>query len=480
MKLNIALMAQYCAGELVVSGPEGAQASSPVWDSREVSEGCTFVALVGERVDGHDFLPQVIEAGAACVIISHEVPDSVLQLAREKGCAVLRVSGSGEQAITDLARGWRKHLSGTVVAVTGSSGKTTTKNLIATVLSAGMSTVATLANQNNELGVPRTLLRAEGDTRAVVVEMGMRGLGQLEELCRFVAPDMGVITNVGESHIELLGSRENIARAKCEVLQSLPVGGRAFLNVNNPYALQLMEWADAREKDLKLTLFGRKDAACEHLPEADEMVLATEVSLDEQGMPSFVLNAGGETRTCTLAMAGLHNVDNALCAAAVGLSLGMGIDEVVSALTSAESVAGRQQVHRLASGVTVVDDAYNANPDSMTASLTTFAAMQAAGRHVAVLGDMGELGSFAREGHERIGSLVASLGVDALVCVGDLSKHLASAALASGMAADAITSVSDWSEALAVTKDMIRPGDVVLVKASHSMALDNVVKGLIS
>ena len=172
-----------------------------------MSEGCTFVALVGERVDGHDFLPQVIEAGAACVIISHEVPDSVLQLAREKGCAVLRVSGSGEQAITDLARGWRKHLSGTVVAVTGSSGKTTTKNLIATVLSAGMSTVATLANQNNELGVPRTLLRAEGDTRAVVVEMGMRGLGQLEEHCRFVAPDMGVITNVGESHIELLGSR---------------------------------------------------------------------------------------------------------------------------------------------------------------------------------------------------------------------------------------------------------------------------------
>lgn len=480
MNMTIEEMAQACAAEIVVPCAPGATAGSVVWDSREAVPGCTFAALVGEKVDGHRFIPAVIEAGAACVLMSHEVDAAVLEAAGKVGCALLMVPGTVQDAITRIAGAWRGHLEGTVIAVTGSSGKTTTKNLIAAVLSAGMSTVATLANQNNELGVPRTLLRAERDTAAVVVEMGMRGLGQIDELCRFVHPDMAVITNVGESHIELLGSRENIARAKGEALVNLPEGGWAFLNVNNDYAQAMLDWADASARGLKVCLFGRKDAAAPNMPRADLMVLAEDVSLDDEGMPTFTLCCDDLRISVTMAMQGLHNVDNALCAAALGLRLGMDPRAVAAALEQARSVAGRQQMHKLASGVTVVDDAYNANPDSMAASLRTFAAMKAPGRHVAILGDMGELGSFAADGHRRMGALVASLGVEKLVCVGELSKDLAASAIETGMSPQDVQLVPHWREALAAARDLVKPGDCVLVKASHSMELEHVVEGLIT
>lgn len=479
MRFDIQEMAQACAGSIVVPAAPGACGGSPVWDSREVVPGSTFVSLVGEKVDGHKFIPQVVEAGAACVLISHEVPVEVLDAAAAAGCGVIRVPGTCEEALVDIAAAWRKHLAGSVIAVTGSSGKTTTKNLIASVLSAGMSCVATLANQNNELGVPRTVLRAETDTQAVVVEMGMRGAGQLEELCQFVRPDVAVITNVGQSHIELLGSQENIARAKGEVLGGLVPGGWAFMNVNNGYVASMLEWADASERGIKVALFGREDAKVADLPQADFLVLGKEVSLDAAGLPQFTICVGEEQKICHLKLAGLHNVDNALCAAALGIHLGMSLGEVVDALEQAVPAAGRQQVHKLASGVTVVDDAYNANPDSMTASLITFAAMKAQ-RHVAILGDMGELGNFAVDGHKRMGALVASLGIEKLICVGSLSELLAKSALEGGVPESDVTLVSDWKQALEVSRGIIMPGDCVLVKASHSMELDKVVEGLIS
>lgn len=468
-----------CGGDLVVAAANDVQVSGLSWDSREVSEGMAYAALVGAKVDGHKFIPGVIASGAALTLISHDIDPEVVAAAEAAGMAIIKVA-SVEDAITAIAAAWRKMLAGTVIAVTGSSGKTTTKNLINTVLSAGMPTVATLANQNNELGVPRTLLRAQADTKAVVVEMGMRGLGQLAELCEFVLPDIAVVSNVGQSHIELLGSRENIARAKGEPINALPQGGWAFLNVNNDYAATMLQWAKAEERDLHVCLFGRQDAMIEGLPKADAMVIATDVSMDGAGCPTFTLNYQGGEYRCTLQMQGLHNVDNALCAAALAFHLGMDAETIIAALEAATPVAGRQDLHRLPNGVTVIDDAYNANPDSMAASLRTFAAMDCAGNHVAILGDMGELGSFAKEGHRAMGELVVSLNVEKLICVGELVVDMIAAAKESGMLDANITHVRNWEEALQAARGCVKSGDCVLVKASHSMQLENVVEGLIA
>ena len=231
MRLPIGKIAEYTSADYLVE-PQGLEkeACGVTWDSREVKPGFVYVALPGERVDGHDFVEGALRSGAVAALVMHELPDAVLETAKAEGAAILRVDETA-RAFTALARGWRGHLQGKVVALTGSMGKTTTKNLVRDVLSTTFKTVATKANQNNELGVPRTLLEANADTEFVVVEMGMRGLGQLEELCAFVKPDISLITNVGECHMELLGSKENIARAKAEVLDALADGsGIAVLN----------------------------------------------------------------------------------------------------------------------------------------------------------------------------------------------------------------------------------------------------------
>ncbi len=225
------------------------------WDSREMQPGWLYVALPGERVDGHDFVEAALRAGAAGALVMQSPGRAACLLAREMGAAVIEVANTAS-AVTDLARAWRGYLRGRVIALTGSVGKTTTKNLVRDVCAAYGSVVATRGNQNNELGVPRTLLAADPETAVVVVEMGMRGSGQIAELCDFVRPDWGLVTNVGESHIELLGSRENIARAKAELYAALPAGrGRAFLNLDGAYLDVLMEAGGLRERPMLLSGF---------------------------------------------------------------------------------------------------------------------------------------------------------------------------------------------------------------------------------
>ena len=256
MRLNAKQIAACTGGQFLVDAIDpSALMTGITWDSREVQPGWLYVALPGERVDGHDFVEAALRAGAAGALVMQSPGRPACLLAREMGAAVIEVANTAS-AITDLAREWRGHLRGRIIGLTGSVGKTTTKNLVRDVCAAFGSTVATRGNQNNELGVPRTLLAADPETAVVVVEMGMRGMGQIAELCDFVRPDWGLVTNVGESHIELLGSRENIARAKAELFAALPAGtGRAFLNLDSPALGILMDAGRLGERPVALSGF---------------------------------------------------------------------------------------------------------------------------------------------------------------------------------------------------------------------------------
>ena len=485
MRLNAKQVAA-CTGGTILVEPLDARSlmTGVTWDSREVQDGWLYVALPGERVDGHDFVAAALRAGAAGALVM-QAPDAPTQLlAREMGAAVIEVAATAA-AITDLAREWRSHLHGRVIGVTGSTGKTTTKNLVRDVAAAGRSVVATAGNQNNELGVPRTLLAADPETEVVVVEMGMRGAGQLAELCDFVRPDWGLVTNVGESHIELLGSRDAIAAAKAELLEALPAGtGRAFVNGADGYAGVLAERARLAERGIPCVAFdgaGRPGDAA--VPAA--RVWAEDVSLDAEGRPRFTLRAEGlgqapVAERCALSLRGLHNVSNACAAAAVGLALGLAPAQVAGALASSLPEAGRQEVIAARGGFTIVNDAYNANPDSMRASLATFCSLSVPGRRYAVLGDMGELGDFAAECHRGVGRAAAGLPLDGLICVGELASLIAEGAEGAGMAPEKITRAAGVADVLGELDVLLEPGDAVLVKASHFMGLERVAEGLVS
>lgn len=495
MRFTLAEVVEATSGIVVGdSGKASGQVTGLTWDSRNVCKGDLYVALPGQRVDGHDFVSAAACAGAACALVSRIPADSVLDACETAGCAVVKVADTA-QAIVELARVWRTRIPGRVIGITGSTGKTTTKNLVRDVLSAAGRVCATKGNQNNELGVPATLLSASADDANVIVEMGMRGLHQIDKLCEFVRPDWGLVANVGESHIELLGSRENIAQAKSELLFALDEGGIAFVNAADDMSETLIEDAELQDRGVEIVFF---DGSADSSPRtrllaerfgASRFVWAEDVSIDELGRPSFTLCAEGFAseggapavlrETCALNVMGLHNVSNACSAAAVGLAAGMGIEVVARALADAAAERGRQEIVRAASGLTVVNDAYNANPDSMRASLATFASLAVAGKRIAVLGDMGELGPIACEAHREIGKIAAASHLDQLICAGDLARHIAAGATGAGMDPSRVTCVSDWKQALDAVAPIVTSNDAVLVKASHFMGLDRVAKGLV-
>lgn len=477
MRLNSKQICEYTGGSMLVEPIDASKLARGItWDSRTVAADDLYVALPGERTDGHKYVSAALAAGAAAVLVQERPDEAACLLAREMGAAVIEVSNT-HAAVTDLARAWRGYLRGRVIGITGSTGKTTTKNLVRDVASAAFRVVATQGNQNNELGVPKTLLSADPETEVVIVEMGMRGTGQIAELCDFVKPDMGLVTNVGESHIELLGSKEAIARAKAELIEALPAGtGSAFLNASDRFTPLVLASAHAEARSLEVWLYDGSaegaDAACD--------AYAADVTLDEEGRPRFVLYVGGEKAACSLTLRGLHNVQNACAAACVGAKLGLDAETIARALASAQPEAGRQHTIRARGGFTVIDDAYNANPDSMRASLAMFSALAVSGKRVAVLGDMGELGDFAVACHEGVGRSAAASGIDYLVCIGELSAHIARAAREAGMGADTVFETDSIPGVLGELDNLLEPGDAVLVKASHFMGLERVVGGLVN
>ena len=477
MRFDSNTIVSVCAGRLCTA-PASIVATRMTWDSREAGPGCLFVALPGERVDGHDFIGSALDAGAAGAITCRQPDDDLI--ARANGCgSFIVVVDDCQQALSALASAWRDQLEGTVVALTGSSGKTTTKNLVRDVLAAHMTAIATKANQNNELGVPATLLEADADTACVVVEMGMRGTGQIAELCAIARPDMALVTNVGTSHIELLGSQQGIAAAKAEIYQGLATDGVAFVLASDEHACDLVRFGQLAERGVHTVFYDGSGADPEAFPaDMRPSVYASDISFDGEGFPTFTFTCPAGSATCTLGLAGAHNVINALAAVAVGCEMGVPVDTMARALADARPASGRQDVRHAAAGFTVVDDSYNANPDSMAASLAAFALKDVAGRRIAVLGDMAELGSYSREGHRDTGARAAQAGVDLLVCVGERSRDMLEAAREADPGLD-IEWVPDAQAAVQALEGRVRPGDCVLVKASHSTGLDVVAERLV-
>ncbi len=489
----------YTGGRYIVEPIDASEIINDItWDSRDVSPGCLFVALVGQKVDGHAFVESAIRDGARAVLVNEAPPASACLLARELGAAIIEVPNT-YHAISDLARAWRSFIKGTVIGVTGSCGKTSTKNLVRDVAAAKFEVCATKGNQNNELGCPKTILSANPDTQVVVVEMGMDGLGDIAKLCDIAHPDWGVLTNVGVSHMEMLGSRENIARAKSELFSALPMGsGLAFIDPTCDYARFVKDEARLAERNIECISYG---SALREEPDGsdhDRAVWAEDVDLDGEGRPRFTLCARGFIKldedasvptlfnmepdtqrvSCHLSLRGIHNVGNACAAAAVGLALGIDIESVAEALSRSLPEIGRLQTVRAREGFTIINDAYNANPDSMRASLSLLASTDVAGKRYAVLGDMGELGDIAIECHKGIGEYAATLDLDALICVGELSRNIASAARAAGMQQDRIIEADTVADVLDAIEGRLEADDMLLVKASNFMGLNRVVEGL--
>jgi UDP-N-acetylmuramoyl-tripeptide--D-alanyl-D-alanine ligase len=432
-------------------------------DSRAVPARGLFVAVAGERVDGHDFARAAVEQGAAAALVSRPVdvahvlvPDVVVALSRLARWLVDQLTPRGML----------------VVGVTGSSGKTSTKDLLAQLLAAAGPTVATRGNLNNEIGLPLTVLEADATTRHLVLEMGARGPGHIADLCRTAPPRIGVELNVGAAHASEFGSKEATAAAKAELVEALPAagsGGVAVLNADDPLVAAMAARTSARAVTVGL--------------DPTAQVRAEQVRLDDQGRPTYVLKAPGHDPVeVTLPLHGAHHVGNSLAAAAVALEAGLPAREVAGVLAAARPASRwRMEVADRADGVTVVNDSYNANPESVRAAIEALAAMSAGRRAWAVLGEMLELGAASTAQHEEVGRLARGSGVARVVAVGEGAKGVHTGALAAG-AADGEESllVPDVDAAIALLEAQLRPGDVVLVKASRGAGLDRVAAALLA
>ncbi|WP_053749535.1 UDP-N-acetylmuramoyl-tripeptide--D-alanyl-D-alanine ligase [Streptomyces sp. MMG1533] len=455
--LSLAEIASVVGGQTHDIPDPSVQVTGPVVrDSREAGPGTLFVAFVGERVDGHDFAQAVVEAGAVAVLASRPVGVPAIVVA------------DVQTALGALARHVVRRLGATLVALTGSAGKTSTKDLIAQVLQHKAPTVFTPGSLNNEIGLPLTALSATEETRFLVLEMGARGIGHIRYLADLTPPKIGLVLNVGTAHIGEFGGREQIAQAKGELVESLPEDGTAVLNADDP----LVRAMTSRTK-AKVILFGESG-------EAD--VRAENVRLTDSGQPAFLLHTPSGASEVTMRLYGEHHVSNALAAAAVAHELGMSAEEIATALSEAGSLSRwRMEVTERPDGVTVVNDAYNANPESMRAALRALAAMGKGRRTWAVLGKMAELGDEALAEHDAVGRLAVRLNVGKLVAVGGReASWLQLGAYNEGSWGEESVHVSDAQAAIDLLRSKLRPGDVVLVKASRSVGLESIAAALLA
>lgn len=422
-----------------------------VRDAREVRPGCLFIALQGERFDGHDFIAQAIENGAAAVM-SHRAGETY-------AVPALYVADT-RQGLLDLAGGYRAQFDCPVVAVTGSVGKTTTKEMIAAVLSARYDTLKTEGNYNNTVGMPLTALRMDENTEAAVFEMGMSGFGEIAAMAACGQPNLAVITTIGTSHIEFLGSREGICRAKMEILEGLAArGGIAVLNGDEP-----LLWEQKDRLFGRIIWFGKENPDCDFR--------ARDISCADGTLRFTMIWPEGE-RTVAVASMGAHNVTNALAAAACGWLLGLDADDLAAGLAAYRPVGMRERLFEQ-NGVTIYQDCYNASPDSMEAALKVLADLPNP-RKLAVLGGMGELGDYAPEGHRRAGRAAAQ-AADLLFLYGANTPYLRDGAVEAGLA-EAKIRLFDTHAALAeALRAEARPGDALLFKGSRAMKMEDALK----
>lgn len=450
--LTLEHVAEACGGIYVGSDADRTKEIEEITtDSRQAKNGSLFVAIVGERVDAHRFIPAVYEQGALCVVCEKAPEDP-------KGAYILVTSSL--QAIKDIAEFYRQQLPVKVVGITGSVGKTSTKEIIASVLSEKFRVLKTLGNFNNELGLPLTVFRLREEDEVAVLEMGINHFGEMHRLSKVARPDICVMTNIGQCHLEFLGDRDGILRAKSEIFDFIAEDGTVILNGDDDKLATVTE-----VKGIRPTFFGvesRRKIHAENIESCGLKGVRCTIFVDED---SF---------TVTVPIPGYHMVLNALAATAVGVSMGMTLPEIKRGIEKLESLGGRFHILEK-NGITVIDDCYNANPVSMKASLKVL--NDALGRKVAILGDMGELGERERELHEEVGTFAGELDLQLCICVGALCGSLGKAAKEKNPQLEVIF-FSTLEEALEKLPDLIREGDHVLVKASHFMHFEKVVEAL--
>jgi UDP-N-acetylmuramoyl-tripeptide--D-alanyl-D-alanine ligase len=429
-------------------------------DTRAIPAGSAFVALRGERFDGHDFLAEAALAGATCAVVARgrAAPGP-------PGFPLLEVEDT-LLALGAVARLHRLRFSIPVVGVTGSNGKTTTREMIAAILATRGPVLSTQGNLNNEVGVPLTLLRLRPTDTAAVIEMGMSHRGEIGRLTAMAEPRVGVVTNAFPAHLEGLGTVDGVADAKGELYKGLPADGVVIANADDPRMLHRARKSGRRV----LTFSGGQDR------EADVVVLDV-LSQDPDGM-RFLLGIGTKEVEVRLPLVGEHNAVNAAAAAAVALSLGCSDREIVGGLAGVRPVGRRLRVERLPSGVLLVDDCYNANPASMKAALRTLRRLAGPGRALAALGDMLELGPTEDDLHRELGRDAAAAGLVALATFGPRARLAREAAQAAGMDPSATFHTEDPRALVAFVRERLRPGDVLLVKGSRGMKLERLVEAL--
>ena len=475
--LSLAQIAQVTGGQLHGDAahpvdPGALVSGEVVIDSRRVSAGGLFAAVAGERSDGHDFAAAAVATGATAVLATQPVPvPSVLVADVPAALAALA------RFVVDALPAAR------IAGITGSSGKTSTKDLAAQLVERLGPTIAPAGSYNNEFGHPLTVLRADASTRYLVLELSARGIGHIAHLCRIAPPRYGVVLNVGHAHAGEFGGLDQVARAKGELVEALPAaggaaGGVAILNADDPRVLAMASRTAAR-----VVTFSAEPSRPHTPHQSQPSVRAADVRLDGLGRPSFTLLTPGGSVPVTLRLHGAHNVPNALAAATLAHELGLSLDAIADGLSAAVARSRwRMEVHQRADGVTVINDAYNANPESVRAAIDALGHLAQGGRGFAVLGHMAELGDSSRASHEAIGEFAARIcgsGLAGLIAVGaQAAPLLAGARRVRSWTGEALA-VPDGAAALEVLANRLKPGDVVLVKASRAARLEGVAAELL-
>lgn len=431
-------------------------------DTRIIKQGDTYIGIKGENFDGNKLWKQALEKGASTIIIQHvDFLDEDLEKFKNKN--IIKVDDT-IKAISDIAR-YKRELYGIdfpTIGVTGSVGKTSTKDIIANVVSQKYETLKTEGNNNNNIGLPFTLFRL-ADHQAAVIEMGMNHLGEISELTKVAKPTISVITNIGTSHIGNLGSRENILKAKLEILDGME---KKILVVNNDN--DLLHDLNLENKDIEIHTYGIENQS---------EVMAEDIILNENDS-EFICNLNGNKFKVKVPVGGIHFVYNSLCAATVGNLLGLSVEQIKKGIETFELTKKRMDITKLKNGVTIINDSYNASFESMQASLKYLRGLKS-DRKIAVLGDMFELGEYSRELHEKVGKEVVKNNIDVLICAGDNAKSIVEVAIRNGMSENNIHYFKDKGRIEMFIRQIWKKGDVILFKASNGMKFSEIVEKLL-